>query len=147
MKVIPDFNTVVPYLQTLPFLLSLLILHFVLFKPLLRYLAARESATAGARREAAELDAEVALRLEDLQGRLHEARLKSRELRSEAHDRAVAAEQKVVTTARREAEGRTDEAIAQVQSEADAARATLRTLATTLSREIAEQILGRSTAT
>ncbi|MBN2799966.1 MAG: ATP synthase F0 subunit B [Deltaproteobacteria bacterium] len=144
MKVIPDIYTVLPYLQTLPFLVSLLVLHFVLFKPLLAYMDERKQATEGARRYAADLHDQIAARLGELEARLGAAREANRQVRQDAKDRALRAEAAAIAAARKQAEGQVQGALVTLARDGEEARASLQTLSRTLSRDIAAQVLGRN---
>lgn len=131
-------------MQTLPFLVALVALHFILFKPLLAYLSGRESATVGAREEAARLEAEVQTRMAELEANLGKAHAEARAARAEARVGALAREQEILSQARAEAEVELQQALERVRGESQEASATLRTTAVTLSRDIANQVLGRS---
>ena len=63
MNIIPDL--VLTALLMAPFLVLVAGMHFILYKPMLAYLDARANATVGARKEAEELQARAASRLNE----------------------------------------------------------------------------------
>ncbi len=145
MQVIPDgYPFALPIMQTLPFLVAMVALHFILFRPLLAYLAVRDEATAGAREEAAELQAEVDARMTELEASLGAAHAEARAARAEARAEALAQEQEILLEARAEADEELKNALERVRAESKDASVTLRSTAVTLSRDIANQVLGRS---
>jgi F-type H+-transporting ATPase subunit b len=151
MQVIPDGipgfsdypSAALPIALLLPFLISFLALHFVLFKPLLRWLEQRDAATAGARAEAAALEAQVTERLGQLEERLDGARSASREIRAAARTRALEEEQALLGQARAQAERRIVAALASLEDERSAASQGLRGTVDALAGEIAAKVLGR----
>jgi F-type H+-transporting ATPase subunit b len=141
MEIVPDPTIAV--LQALPFLVTFVALYFILFKPLLQYLAEREEASTGARAEAAQLGVEVAQRLETLEERLATARAEIGNQRADARARAHQKETEVISAARDAAEKRVESALAQLDIERQQASKALRDTADTLAVDIAGQVLGR----
>ena len=141
MEIIPDPIHVV--LLTLPFLVAMLALHVILWRPLLAYLEERDNTSTKARHEAHELEGAAAEQLTKIEVRLAEARNHVGTLRQQARARALAAESEIVTGARHQADQRVTEALAQIVTEKKAASATLGTTANDLGRDIATRVLGR----
>ena len=127
-----------------PFLICLIGLHIILFKPMLNYLAARTQETDGARQEAKELNELVDDRIETLNQRLQDARNEAGQLRSAARAKAATKGQELIDTARSEAESRVADAVRRIQIERDTAAQALKQTATGLSSDIAGQVLGRT---
>ncbi len=130
-------------LQAIPFLIALIGLHFIIFKPVLALLAEREKNIHGFRKEADSLKDEVAAKMAELEERLASARAEAATERSRLRAEAVAAEQEILGAARGRAETLIAEARAEIAAESAAASAQLETHATELSRAIATRVLGR----
>ena len=82
MNIIP--NTTLMMLQLVPFLVTLGATWFIIFKPMLAYLDARENSTIGARKKTEEINKEAAQRTQELEEQLRMARIKTGEIRSAA---------------------------------------------------------------
>lgn len=130
-------------LQTIPFLIALVGLHFIIFKPMLAMLAERERNIGGFRKEAELLQEEVATKLEELEGRLAEARVQAAAERGRLRVQATAAEQEIIGAARTKAEAILAEARERIAGERAAAAEQLEAQAVELSRTIAGGVLGR----
>ncbi len=139
-------NPVMVGLQTVPFLLTVGGLHFLIFKPMLEYLEGRDDAIEGAGGRAKELEAKLAARAEEYEKKLHAAKVGINEMRAER--RAVAASEaaSIVAAARAEADAEIEAAIARITTERDAARSALATTSQQLADQIAAQVLGRAAA-
>lgn len=142
MQIVPD--PLFAALMTLPFVVTTIALHFLLFKPYRAYLVGRDGATVGARHDAETLNAQASDKLDELEAALAAARATAGETRQAARQRGLAHERDVIAKARGEAEKALDAAIAEIGSEADVARGALKDSATALSHEIAGQVLGRA---
>ena len=126
-----------------PFLLSIIGLHFILFKPMMAYLSDRDKETIGAREEARKLNAEVEERMETLTQRLQQARAEAGQVRASARAAAGLKAQEIIGASRAEAEALVSEAVQRIQVEKDTASQALKQTADVLSIEIAGQVLGR----
>lgn len=144
MEVLPLYDTPIPYLLTLSFLITYAGLHFILLRPLGAYLAEREDAVTGARHEAEELGAQIEDRLAKIESRLHAARGEVADLRAAARGKAHEAEVAILSEARAAAEDKVEAAITAIASEQTTASATLRATASELSGDIVSNILGRT---
>jgi F-type H+-transporting ATPase subunit b len=142
MEILPD--PVHTALLTLPFLVALVSLHLILWRPLLDYLDARDEASARARHEAHELEGAADEQLQRIETRLVSARVHVGELRQAARARALTREGEIVAAARAQADERVDQAVEQIGVAQSEASATLKASAEDLSRDIAAQVLGRS---
>lgn len=141
MEVIPSVPLALAL--ALPFLVTFVALYTILYRPLVAYLAERDAAIHGAREEAAELDAQRATRLDELNARLAKTREEIAAFRGEARGRANAAGSAILAEARTKAEERVKGAVKQIEAERVGASSTLRASAGELSRDITRQILGR----
>ncbi|MEZ4240800.1 MAG: ATP synthase F0 subunit B [Myxococcota bacterium] len=142
MEIYPD--PVHTALLTLPFLVALVSMYLILWNPLLAYLDARDEASERARHEAKELDSAADEQLSRIEGRLAEARVQVHELRQTARSGALAREAEIVAAARAQADDHVRAAVAQIATDRREASVALQTSAQELSREIAEQVLGRT---
>jgi F0F1-type ATP synthase membrane subunit b/b' len=141
MQILPD--PIAALVLTLPFLVTLAGLWFILFKPLLAYMEERDAVSARALAEADHLNHQAEARLSEIDARLATARKESADHR-QAH-RAVAQKQEVaiIRQARSAADARVDAAVERIGGERQAASGILRGQATELGNEVARQVLGR----
>ena len=139
MNIIPNFLVV--GLQAIPFLITIVALYQIIWKPMLAYLAEREAATEGARAEAAALEEKVAAQLADYEARLAEARTELRQMRSDRRDAALKAYTAQIDAARQAAEERVGAALAELSAEQAAARSALKASSTQLADDISGRIL------
>ncbi len=130
-----------------PFLVTMIALWFLLFKPVLDYLAEREAVSHDARKEADGLNTKVEDRLSELQQRLATARSEVSAVRAAARSRALEQETHIVADARALAEARVRDATHQIVAEQKLAAEVLRETSKALSGQIASQILGREIST
>jgi len=126
-----------------PFLVTMAALWFILFKPLLGYLAEREAVSHDARKEATDLNKQVESRLGELQQRLAVARSEVSALRATARAQALQKETEIVADARQLAEARVRDATHQIVAEQRLASEKMKAAAEAMSSEIATQVLGR----
>lgn len=141
MSVIPDWKLVL--LQAIPFLVTVVALHHIIFKPMLAYLEARTRAIEGGREEGRRLQEQVAERLAVYEEKLAEARAQVSELRSRKRAEALAEYDRRLAAARAAAETRVNDALAEISEACEAARLQLRRSANELADRIAGQVLGR----
>lgn len=143
MEIIPDPIHVI--LLAVPFVVAMVAMHLILWKPLLAYLEERDEVSSRARHEASELDGAAAEQLSRIEQRLLQARNHVQNLRQQARLRALAKETEIVAEARGQADRRVTEALAQISQEKQSASVALRSTANELSDQIATQVLGRRT--
>lgn len=141
MNIEPD--GVLILLQVLPFLATLVALHFILFRPMLAYLEARRSAVLDVREEAQG----VTRRAEDaqtrLEARLSQARVEGAELRTRLHAEAAAQRSALLQEARALADTRVTAALGEIATAREAGRTLLRATASALAADIASTVLDR----
>lgn len=136
-------NPLVIGLQVVPFLITLLGLYSIIFKPMLQHLEGRDDAIDGAQTRARELEDKLAARTAEYEQKLATARAEMAELRASRRAQAIAEADTLVKAARTEAEAEVDRAVAAVQAEATAAREGLHASSAVLAQHIASQVLGR----
>ncbi len=141
MIIIPDPLTAL--VLTIPFLVTYAALHFILFKPLYAFMEEREQVIHAAAHETAELDGQIAQRMATLQQKLDLGREEATTVRTEARQKAHAAEAETLAAARQDAERRVTEAMRTIDAQRAQASAVLRETSTQLSQEIATTVLGR----
>lgn len=141
MEIIPDPIHVA--LLTAPFLVAVLSLHLILWRPLLDWLEEREGLTTEAYKQADELDQAAEEHLSRIEARLTEARREATSLRQAARARAMTKEAEILAAARSRADDQLSDAITKIEAEQQDARATLQQTAQELSSTIAARVLGR----
>lgn len=146
MEIIIIPNPTMTALSAVPFLVTVVALYFILFKPLLAYIDARAEAGESGKREAAGLDAQVSTRTAELEARLATVRAEVTELRATRRAAAIHAAQAQVSAARHAADARVKDAVAQLDAERGAAKAALAVQARSLATQVAGQVLGRPVA-
>lgn len=140
MSLLPD--PILTGLQALPFLASLAVLHFVLFKPMLAYLQGRDQVTVGANEEASRLEQEADARLEEYETRLAQARTEMQAYAAEHRHAAAKEREAAIAAARAETEVVKAEAIAALQAEVELASRELDSLGRALGEDITQSVLG-----
>ena len=141
MEVIPSLPLAAAL--ALPFLTTFVALYFILFKPMLAYLAGRDAATEGARQMAARLDQEAKTTLDDLQIRLLNLRDEISAFRGESRKRVNDATNTLLGEARDKAEENMKSSLKTLDTDRTTASSTLRQNARDISRDIVVQVLGR----
>ena len=131
------------YVQLLLFLLLLIVLTQLLFKPYLRLRDERERAIGGTADEARRLEADAQARIADYEGHLARAKARGAEERARIRADGVARERAVVDTARAETSRRIAEARAEVARLGEQARVELTRQADDIGRRLASRLLGR----
>lgn len=144
MDIIP--NPTLVALQMVPFVVTLAALYFIIFKPMLGYLAAREKLIEGDREEAIRMEKEVADKLAEVEERLTAARAEVTELRATLRAEATEAADARIKQAQAAADAQIAEAVATIHAERDAARAELELTARSIAADIAGRVLGRTVA-
>lgn len=141
MTIIPDPLTAI--VMTIPFLVTYVALHFILFKPLYAYLQERDDVVHQAKHETHELEERVAQQMATLEQKLRAAREEAGALRKQARQQAHAQEAAIIAKAKADADALVHAAVAEIGAEQQAASATMKSAATELSTDIARQVLGR----
>jgi F-type H+-transporting ATPase subunit b len=130
--------------QIINFLILMMVLNVVLYRPIRRAIADRAATVDGARQHAESVDSEVQDKVAQYEARLKEAKGKAGEERNALRAEALAEEAAALDAARREADSALASIRETVAREAAEARTVLREQARVLSRDICEKVLGRS---
>lgn len=130
-------------IQIVNFLILMLVLNFLLYKPVRKFLAERTSEIASGHEKAAEVDRDVQDKINLYETRLREAKIKASEERGILKKAALAEETSILDKARKEATDSVNALKGQVAKEATEAREYLKEQTQSLSLEICEKVLGR----
>ena len=130
--------------QIVNFLLLMLILNVVLYKPIRKILAERKAKIDGDRDRATAVDREVQEKMALYEAHLKEVKAKAGDERAALRKEAGAEEAALLEKARGEATASLSAIKERVAQEAAAAKTLLAEQAQSLSREICEKVLGRS---
>ena len=141
MNIVPDLALTL--LQVIPFLVTLVALHFIIFKPMLAYLDARKAAISGVREEARQVMARVEQEQDEWNRRLADARDEMAAYRMRLHNGVTRRRNELLQEARRDAEKTVGEALAEIIQAQDSARKQLQEVARSLGVHIAARLLGR----
>ncbi len=141
MNIMPDIGLMA--LQAIPFAVTLIALHHILFKPLLAYLDERDQAIEGAQAEAQQLRQKADEAQAAWDERLAEARAEGARHRAVIREEANAQRQQALQAARGEAEALVSQALGELGQARDLARAELERSAEDLSGDIVARVLQR----
>jgi F-type H+-transporting ATPase subunit b len=130
--------------QIINFLILMMVLNVVLYRPIRKAIAERAATVDAARRRAESVDSEVQDKVAQYEARLKEAKGKAGEERNVLRAEALAEEAAALDAARREADGTLASVREAVAREAAEARTVLQEQARVLSRDLCEKVLGRS---
>jgi F-type H+-transporting ATPase subunit b len=130
-------------IQIINFLLLMLVLNVILYRPIRKLIADRATEIAGGHEKAAALDSEVQDKMAQYEAKLRDAKLKATEERGVMKRDALAQEGDILDAARKEAGESLNALKAKVAKEAADAREYLKEQTRTLSLEICEKVLGR----
>ena len=130
--------------QLVNFLVLVLLLNALLFKPIRKQLADRVDLISGAKAKSAAVDKEVQEKLAAYEARMREIRAGAADERGALKKEAQQQEAAILEKARTEASQSLASIKAKVAQEAQEARRLLKESAETLSSEICEKVLGRS---
>jgi F-type H+-transporting ATPase subunit b len=132
------------FLQFANFMILLVVLNTLLFKPLRAALAARKATIDGDLAKARALDEEVQAQVAEYEAKLQEARQRGSQERLALRQAAQSEEARLLGAANEKASQRLQSLKEQVASEAEAARQSLRGETEALARQVAGKVLGRS---
>jgi F-type H+-transporting ATPase subunit b len=130
--------------QIVNFLILMLVLNILLYKPLRKILSERDAEIVTANEKTAAVDIEVQCKMALYEARLLEVKIKAGEEKNLALKASRIEEAEIIGNARSEAASSLLLIKARVAGEADSARILLREQAESLSLEICEKVLGRS---
>ena len=129
--------------QIINFLVLMLVLNVLLYKPVRKFLAGRAAEIAGGHEKAAALDLGVQEKMAQYEERLRDAKAKASEERGILKKAAIAEETVLLDKARKEATDAVNALKGKVAKEAAEAREYLKEQTQSLSLEICEKVLGR----
>ena len=144
MNIIPIPTLLV--LQLIPFAITLAALYYIIFKPMVQYLEAREENIEGARIKAKELEELSEEKINELNDRLKKIRSELNDKRMAARADLMAKYNDTIYKARQEADQEIKEQVALLSKEQDTAREELKDKAQAIAELVASQTLGRSIA-
>lgn len=132
------------FLQAANFLLLLLVLNFLLYRPLRDILQRRRETIEGSFRRAKDLEGQINEKMARYQERLQEAKLKGSQEKMKLRQEALEEEGKIVAEAHGSASSQLQNIKTRVAGEAEEARRTLRAETEALASGIAAKVLGRT---
>ncbi len=130
-------------IQIVNFLVLMIALNVVLYKPIRKLLADRAAEIESGHEKASSLDAEIQDKMAQYETKLRDAKLKATEERGSMKKDAQAQEAEILDAARKEANSSLTALKTQVEKEAGQARDFLKEQTRMLSLEICEKVLGR----
>ena len=133
-------------LQFVNFIILLIILNKLLYRPLQKILAERREAIDGSHDRVSSLEADIEEKMQRYQEQLSAAKLAANEERNALKKAAGEEEAQILSAAHGKASQRLQSIKHQVADEAEAASQTLKKEADVLARQIATKILGRKLA-
>jgi len=131
-------------LQFANFMILLVVLNVLLFKPLRNALAVRKATVDGDLARARAMDAQIQTQMAEYEAKLQEARLRGTQERTALRQAAQTEEASLLGAANEKASQRLQALKEQVAGEAEAARQGLRGETEALARQIAGKVLGRN---
>ena len=132
------------FVQLVNFILLLIILHFILYKPILVRIRERQAALDADRQKAQDLEEKVVQEEKRHQEEMANARQIAAQDKAGLVAEAKQKESEILGAARAEANRIVEDMRSTIQSEAAEVRKTLRDQMTPLAQSIAEKILGRA---
>lgn len=139
-----DIDPGLAILQAIPFLIAVIGLHFIIFKPMLALLAEREKNIFGFQNDADLLSEEVEAKADELDQKMAEARSRAKARREALRQETTHAEQDILARARRKVEDRLEGARARLTDQRTEAQAELRATTRQLAGDMATAVLGRA---
>lgn len=142
MNIIPVPTLIL--LQLVPFLLTISVLYFVLFKPMLAYLDERDEKIDGAKAKAVSMQKQSADNMSVLKEKTTSLRKEINMLRSEARAKVMSEYNQTIYEARKEADKEIKENAKTILTNQDLVRTELKMQAREVAKTIASKTLGRS---
>ena len=131
-------------LQFVNFMILLVVLNALLFKPLRAALQARKETIEGSKAKVQDIDEQVQAQIARYEAQLQDARQQGGQERSSLRKTGQEEEVRILGEANRTAADKLQKITAQIQGEADSARQELRSQTGALAKEIAGKVLGRA---
>jgi len=132
------------FLQFANFMILMVVLNALLFKPLRAALQARREAIESSKAKVHDIDEQVQAQIARYEAQLQEARLQGAQERAALRKAGQEEEARILGTANRTAAEKLQTIKEQIQEEAGTARQSLRNETESLAREIAGKVLGRA---
>jgi len=132
------------FLQAANFIVLMLILNSILYRPLRDILNRRRQEVDGGHGRARELESQINEKMNRYQEQLQQAKLKGSEEKAALRTAAAREESEVLAAAHQSASEQLQSIKGRVQEEAEAARLALRAEAETLAAHVATKVLGRA---
>jgi F-type H+-transporting ATPase subunit b len=130
--------------QIANFLVLLIVLHFLLFKPLLSIMQERQQTVSGAFTDAKTAQEKVQMHLEQYKASLAESKQKAAAAYNALYQQGLDAQRDMLSAERAKAGELLDTARAEIASASAAARTDIRKEAEKLSQDISSKLLGRA---
>ena len=131
------------FAQLANFLLLLIILNAILYKPILRIFKERESSTSGFLEDAKAMDREKDGLMAQMDARLSDARSKAKSIFESISEEGKAAQKEVVGSAQNESVAINKKAREDIEAATEKARASLKGDIESFSKKIVEKLVGR----
>lgn len=131
-------------LQAANFMVLMLVLNVILYRPLRDLLNRRRENVEGAHSRARELEAQIAEKMSRYQEQLQQAKLKGNEEKAALRAAAARQEAELLAVAHQSASEQLQTIKNRVQAEAGAARKSLKVETETLAAHVATKVLGRA---
>ncbi|RME37000.1 MAG: hypothetical protein D6794_07660 [Deltaproteobacteria bacterium] len=131
-------------IQFINFIILMVLLNLILFRPLRRVLQERRELIEGGKARAEELETAIQEKLARYEEQLQEARLKGSQERAQLRQAAQEEEAKILAAAHDEANTSLKKIKEQVAAEAETARQALQAETEAIAAQIASRVLGRS---
>lgn len=138
-----DFNATL-FIQLANFLVLIVVLNLLLFRPLRRILKQRRDEVNGARERADSLSEKITAKTQAYEARLDEARVKGHEERAQLRNSAMEEEAKLISAAQKDAEEKRFSIKVQIADEMTEARKLLKKEADAIGQQVAAKVLGRA---
>lgn len=134
------------FVQLGVFLVTLLILHLLVFRPILRIIDRRQALTEGAQEEAQVLDSKTEGMVEEYQCKVKEARGEGLVVKDKLAKEGEGQAKEILAKARGKLEASLEENRQEVAAQSKEAQLALRGYSRELSAEMAQKLLGRKVA-
>lgn len=132
------------FLQFGNFIVLLALLHFLLYRPLLRIMEERRQATEGGHQRARDLEDEIQSKMKAYREKLHQAKTSANEERAAMRAAATEEEARILGEAQKKSVQQIKGVRDEVSKQASKARESLRGEAEDLAKQVASKVLGRS---
>lgn len=127
--------------QMVLFFFVLFFLHFVLFRPYLKAVDAREDGVEGAREEAAEMETRAGRVIEEYEEKMRQARRDAQDVRESLRNQGLQEQNDMVQEVREEIQGKLKEERAKIANKVDSARSDIEQRAQGLADAMTAKIL------